>query len=655
MCGIAGYISGRDAINTPQETAERMAFQLQHRGPDGAAYYSDSRALLVHTRLSIIDLSTGQQPIHNEDKTIWLTFNGEIFNYIELRDTLLSFGHRFYTKTDTEVIIHLYEQYGLEFVEHLNGQFSFCLWDTNKQQAVLVRDRVGIAPLFYSLTESGLWFGSEVKAILAGTQRSQEMNANALDQLLSFWAPVSPQSIFENIQEISPGEMAIYSNGELKKRTYWDLSFPAAGEYDSVSEQDAFTTVHDLLLDATKIRLRADVPVAAYLSGGLDSSAITSLIHNYSDAPLRTFSLTFDDADLDEQEHQKIMVDHLSTDHRSVRCSNRAVADNFASSIWHTEAPITRTAPVPMGLLSGLVRENNIKVVLTGEGADEVFGGYDIFKETKLRQFWSRNPSSEWRPLLVKRLYPYLQLSQGNTNKYLSNFFGAGVDNPSDPLFSHQTRIGTTSKVKNFLGEGFSHKINVDADSHLVKTLPKDFNTWSYFTKAQYLEIKTLMGGYLLNSQGDRMLMKNSVEGRFPFLDHRVIEYANTLHPKLKMKVLNEKYVLKQAMRQYLPSSTVKRYKQPYRAPMIPSFFNEGGSELVNYLLSDSKINEYAYFDSKRVGLLVKKIKAGRAVGNKDNMALVSILSTQCWHQQFIEDFSAHFNVDNRIPLQRMR
>lgn len=654
MCGIAGYVSKRDAITEPLETAERMAFQLQHRGPDGAAFYSDHLALLVHTRLSIIDLSSGQQPIHNEDKSIWLTFNGEIFNYIELRKSLVSLGHRFYTKTDTEVIVHLYEQYGLDFVDHLNGQFSFCLWDGKQQQAVLARDRIGIVPLFYSLTDSGLWFGSEVKAILAGTQQSQEMNPNALDQLLNFWAPVSPQSIFNNIQEVSPGVIAVYKHGELKKKTYWDLDFPALGEYEAIPEQQAIDEVHDLLLDATQIRLRADVPVAAYLSGGLDSSVITSLIHNHSDTKLKTFSLTFEDAALNEQEHQQVMVDHLSTDHKSIRCSNRAVADNFAESIWHTEAPITRTAPVPMGLLSGLVRENNIKVVLTGEGADEVFGGYDIFKEAKLRNFWSRNPASQWRPLLVKRLYPYLQLAQGNTNKYLTNFFGAGVENPSDPLFSHQTRINTTSKVKTFLNRGFSEKINVDANSHLVSSLPKNFHTWSYFAKAQYLEFKTLMGGYLLNSQGDRMLMKNSVEGRFPFLDHRVIEYANRLHPKLKMKVLNEKYILKRAMERYLPSSIVKRYKQPYRAPMIPSFFSGEGSELVDYLLSAEKIDNYAYFDSKRVGLLVKKIKAGRAVGNKDNMALVSILSTQCWHQQFIENFTSHFGLKARLPLLRV-
>lgn len=644
MCGIAGIISNQTLNVDVEQTAMSMAQSITHRGPDGAGYYSDSKALLVHTRLSIIDLASGDQPIHNQDKTVWVVFNGEIYNFIELREDLIEKGYHFYTKSDTEVIVHLYQEYGDEFVQFLNGQFAICLWDTKNQRALLIRDRVGIAPLYYAQENDSLLFASEVKAILTAREEKPKLNLSALDQLLTFWAPVSPNTVFEGVYEISPGQMAVFENGKLVKSKYWDLNFPPKSGFEPVNEKESCEKVHDLLIDATKLRLRSDVPVAAYLSGGLDSSILVSCINNFTDTQLTTFSLTFADKGMDESSYQQQMVDQLKTAHKSVACADEDVSKNFLDSIWHIESPIIRTAPIPMGILSGLVKENDYKVVLTGEGADEIFGGYDLFKETKLRAFWAKNPDSSWRPALINRLYPYLNLSQGKANTFLQNFFGGGVDKPNYPLFSHMPRWFATSKIKQFYSAETNERLAENAEEELISTLPSNFEEWDLFNKAQYLEVKTLMSGYLLNSQGDRMLMKNSVEGRFPFLDHRVIEHANTLDPRLKMKVLNEKYILKQSMGKYLPNDIVNRYKQPYRAPNIPSFFGEHENEYVDELLAQDTVDRYGYFDGKKVSMLVKKIRAGRSIGQKDNMALVSILSTQAWHRMFIENFDRELN-----------
>ena len=288
---------------------------------------------------------------------------------------------------------------------------------------------------------------------------------------------------------------------------------------------------------------------------------------------MRTFSIGFEDADYDESKYQQQMIDHLGADHSRISCGNSDIAQAFAQAIWHTEAPVLRTAPVPMMLLSGLVRSQGYKVVLTGEGSDEVLGGYDIFKEAKIRHFWAKNPNSAFRPRLLKRLYPYLDLSQAQAQVYLQNFFGAALDQPNVPHFSHIPRWVSTAKCKEFFSEPLKAQLRDNAMEAMRQSFPPALDRWHPFHRAQYIEVKSLMAGYLLCSQGDRMLMANSVEGRFPFLDHRVIEYANAVHPKLKMKVLNEKYLLKRAMGRYLPEDIVKRFKQPYRAPSIPAFF----------------------------------------------------------------------------------
>lgn len=636
MCGLAGVVcAGGVGPDLPQRL-NKMIATLHHRGPDSTGFYHGDRAGLAHARLSIIDLEGGAQPVHNRDGSVQVVFNGEIFNYIELRQELVAQGHRFYTHSDTEVIVQLYERYGDQFVHHLNGQFAIALWDENKGKLILCRDRVGIAPLYYSEANGKLIFGSEIKSLLPELGHKPAINLNALDQLMTFWAPLSPNTLFQGIYEIPPGYMATYDLNGFKLTRYWDWQFPTHRDYQGGSDTELAEQLHELLIDATRIRLRSDVPVGAYLSGGLDSSVLVALIHHHSNARLRTFSIGFDSKSHDESDYQRLMIDQVGAEHSAVTCSEQDIAENFYNTIWHTEAPILRTAPVPMRLLSGLVRSQNYKVVLTGEGSDEVLGGYDIFKEAKIRQFWARKPDSSFRPALLKKLYPYLDISPGRAQQYLKSFFGSDLDQPDLPYFSHTPRWTTTAKCKDFFSASVKSALSANPIELLEQSLPRDITQWHAFNRAQYIEAKTLMAGYLLNSQGDRMLMSNSVEGRFPFLDHRVIEFANKLPPKFKMKALNEKYLLKKSMAKYLPDEIVARHKQPYRAPDIPAFFTEQTPPYVEELLSESAIRANDLFDAKRVSLLLKKIRLGRAIGYKDNMALVGILSTQVWHKQFL-------------------
>ncbi len=639
MCGLAGFCP----VNNPQADAEllrRMVARLEHRGPDEAGFHVDEHVALGHARLSIIDVGGGRQPIANEDGRIRVVFNGEIFNYVELREELRAAGHVFATASDTEVIVHAYEQWGDDFPNRLNGQFAIALWDDERQRLLLVRDRPGIHPLFYTERDGRLMFASEIKGLLPAFDRAPALDVTALDQIMTFWAPVGDRTVFEGVRSLPPGEMLIRENGKTTRRTWWQWDFAEPGDYLTGSEVDLAAELRHRLTEATRIRLRADVPVGAYLSGGLDSSVLTALMHGLG-ADLRTFSIGFEEKQFDEGDYQRMMIDHLGARHSFLHTGNADVGEAFPRAIWHGEQPVVRTAPVPMMLLSGLVRENGYKVVLTGEGSDEVLGGYDIFKEGKIRQFWARQPDSAGRPLLLKRLYPYLDLSRGQA--YLKAFFGAGLDQADKPWFAHIPRMTTTAHAKNFLAEGVRAKLAEEAVEALANTLPEAIGRWDPFNRAQYVEARTLMAGYLLSSQGDRMLMANSVEGRFPFLDHEVIEFANRLPPKLKMKVLNEKYLLKQAMRDALPAPIVDRYKQPYRAPDIPAFFGERTPDYVEAMFDETTLRDYGYFDHARARRLFEKARRGRATGYKDNMAFVAMLSTQLWHHHFVERFAEHF------------
>lgn len=642
MCGIVGIVN---LIGSPidQGLLRNMLDMLQHRGPDAIGTYTDKQVGLAHARLSIIDLAGGHQPMHNEDKSVWITFNGEIFNYKELRQDLIRKGHAFATQSDTEVIVHLYEEEGEECVRYLNGQWAFAIWDANRQRLFLSRDRLGVRPLFYTIAGQTLLFASEIKSILAHPAVTRAIDLQALDQLFTFWVTLQPKTIFKDILELPPGHSLTVEHGKTFVQPYWQLNYPSC--VVPMDEQDCADRLLELLADAVKLRLRSDVPVGAYLSGGLDSTVITALIKRFSDTPLKTFSVTFEDPEFDESAFQKTAINFLKTDHAEIHCSYQDIGRAFPQVIWHTEKPLLRTAPTPLYLLSRLVRDHGYKVVLTGEGSDEMLGGYDVFKEAKIRRFWGAFPESKIRPLLLKRLYPYLQNLQSQSPAYLKAFFHVRQDDLSSPLFSHLPRWELTSKTKMFFSEAVKSELKGDdVYTDLKGLLPSDYFKWDGFSQSQYLEAMFLLPGYILSSQGDRMAMAHSVEGRFPFLDHRVVEFASRIPPRLKMKVLNEKYILKRAVGDLVPLSIKKRAKQPYRAPEAKSFF--GGDtgvarhEYVDELLSANRIQKDGIFNPDSVQNLVGKAQKGQAIGIRDNMALVGILSTQLVIDQFINNFS---------------
>jgi asparagine synthase (glutamine-hydrolysing) len=450
MCGIAGLFN-LDGAPVAPESLRGMIRMLAHRGPDDTGFHAENGVGLAHARLSIIDLAGGHQPMSNEDSSLWITFNGEVFNYLELREDLLRKGHRFATRSDTEVILHLYEEKGEDCVHYLNGQWAFAIWDNQRRRLFLSRDRLGVRPLFYTQANKTFIFGSEIKSIFANPAVAREIDVNGLDELFTYWCTIPPTTPFRNIHELPPGHSMTVDADGLAVRPYWDHQFekPSA-PIDPSQERTYADELLDLLVDATQIRLRSDVPVGAYLSGGLDSTVTTALVKKFTNAKLRTFSISFDDAEFDESSFQNEAVRFLDTEHQDVRCTKNQIAEVFPDVVWHTEKPVLRTAPAPLYLLSRLVRKSGYKVVVTGEGSDEMLGGYDIFKETKIRRFWESQPESKMRPLLLRRLYPYLQNIQSQPDAYRKAFFHINVDRNMQPFFSHIPRWHLTSKLKTF-------------------------------------------------------------------------------------------------------------------------------------------------------------------------------------------------------------
>jgi asparagine synthase (glutamine-hydrolysing) len=643
MCGLVG-ICYDDRRTTPDPTLlPRMVAALRHRGPDGEGYFTDLGVGLGHARLSIIDITGGAQPIHSEDKSVWIVYNGEVFNYPELRRELMLRGHRFYTATDTEVLVHLYQEHGTRFVERLNGQFAFAIWDRVRHRLMLARDHAGILPLYWSrfggssTSGPGIVFASEAKALFASGMVRADADPDGIEELWTFWAPLAPRTAFRGVNQLRPGEVLVFDGGKTSCRRYWQWSFPADGEHRRTPVGELKHELLDLLGDATRLRLRADVPVGAYLSGGLDSSSLVALLSREIASSLHSFSLGFDASHLDESSHQRIVATHLNTQHHHLQCSTEDIAESFGVAIRHAECPVLRSALAPMRLLSGSVRAAGMKVVLTGEGADEVLGGYDVFKEAKVRQFWSRYPASRIRPLLLGRLYPYLKLARAHGDAYLREFFGQGIAESGDPLFSHRPRWSLTAQCKMFWSRDFSERVTINAQRQLESTLPADFGRWHPFNRAEYLESTTLLSGYLLSTQGDRMLMSNSVEGRFPYLDPRLLSFARMLHPNIKMRVLREKYLLRQAMESLIPASIVARQKQPYRAPDAATFLADSAPEYVNELTSPEALKRYGYFDAPKVTRLIASLRRSENQGTRNNMSFMGILSTQLWHREFIE------------------
>lgn len=632
MCGIAGIVVRRGPA-TSLGALRRMLVSLHHRGPDASGLYRDSLCGLAHTRLSIIDAEGGVQPMAKGE--LVLVFNGEVFNYVELREELRALGSEFSTRSDTEVVLEAYRVWGDDAFARFNGQFAIAIWHSLTRTLTLARDRLGVRPLYVTTHRDRIVFASEVKAIFAADPEIERtLDPRGLAETFTFWTPVAPRTVFAGIEELRPAHVRTYTPAGVREHCFWRPRFVESNRSLAVATEE----LHDALARATRLRLvRADVPVGCFISGGIDSSVIAALAHREHGDGLRTFSLRFTDAEYDEGAYQRLVTDQLRAKHDEVVVTRAQIAEVFPEVIRHTERPILRTAPAPMLLLARRVRDAGLKVVLTGEGADEMLAGYDLFREARVRRFWAREPASTQRPRLLERLYPYLARSPAAARAMAREFFGRDLDRAHAPEFAHGPRWRSTSALQRLFSDDIRTRLaGFDPIGELVASLPRDIASWDPLARDQYIEIRTLLSGYLLSAQSDRVAMASSVEGRFPFLDINVVELACALPADHKLRVLDEKHVLKRVAANLVPPAIVKRPKQPYRAPDALAFCE--GAPWIDEVLSPAALAACGVFDPGAVARLWAKCRAAPGqLSNTDNMALTGVLSTQLVHRELVQ------------------
>ena len=644
MCGVAGIVGGRGPVD--EQRLRRMARALRHRGPDGYGLALEPGAGLVSARLAIVDLPGGWQPLDPGPGGELLVFNGEIYNHVELREELQADGERFSTTCDTEVLAKLLLRDGLDCLERLNGQFAFAWWEPERRRLMLVRDRFGVRPLHYSLLDDGtLVFGSEAKALFASGLVRAEPDLEGLDDVFTTWGPRPPRTAFAGVRQLAPGALLCWEDGRIAgERRWWKPTLSSAGKPAG--------DLAELLRDSVRLRLRADVPVGAYLSGGLDSSLLAALAQERTGGSLRTFSVTFKDARYDERSEQLRVAEALGTSHHVVEVGSPEIAGAFPEAVRHAETPLVRTAPVPLMLLAQEVRSHGITVVVTGEGADELFWGYDLMKEVALRELHAQDPERALQ--LVDQLYPYLGPSVARRGPAWRRFVLEGRAS-DDPVASHLTRAEATATTRALYSADTRERLGGgDSLARLRGDMPTSFGELTPLERAAWLEVVTLLEPYLLAAQGDRVAMAHGVEGRFPFLDHRVYEHAVALPPERKLHGIDDKVALREMAAELLPDGIADRPKQPYRAPEVAPFFDDGAPEWVEELLAPGALADTGIWDSQRVEGLLRRCRSGRAAGPREGMALVGILSTQIWHREFCGEGAGGYPPETREPRVRL-
>jgi asparagine synthase (glutamine-hydrolysing) len=646
MCGLAGIVHPEAGRPVAEERLLRMARALRHRGPDGYGIAHDPGVGLVSARLAIFDLPGGWQPIEAGPGGSLIVYNGEVYNHPELRAELEGRGDTFHTTCDTEAVLRLLERDGLAALHRLNGQFAFAWWQPRQRRLVLVRDRFGVRPLYWArLADGTIVFGSEAKALFASGLVAAEPDPAGIDEVFTLWGARPPVTPFKGVRQLPPGGLLVWERGRVvEERTWWE---PAP--WDVPEGQD---DIEDLLRDAVRLRLRADVPVGAYLSGGLDSSLIAALAQERTGGRLRTFSIAFVDPRYDERAYQEQVARALQTSHHVVEAGPADIAEALPEVVRHAETPLVRTAPVPLYLLAREVRKQGITVVATGEGADELFWGYDLFKEVALRELHRHDPERALE--LLSRLYPYLGPTGGRRGPAFERFI-LGTGAAGDPLASHLTRVEATATVKAFYRAEFADRLTEGAALERLRDgLPAAFSELGPLERASWLEVATLLEPYLLAAQGDRVAMAHGVEGRYPFLDHRVFALASRLAPERKLDEVRDKVVLRELAERLLPAEIASRAKQPYRAPEVEPFFAPGAPEWVEELLAPDALDDTGVFDAPRVAGLLRRCRAGRATGVREGMALVGILSTQLWHRAFFDGTQDAYPAETAEPRIRM-
>lgn len=632
MCGVFGVL-GKNNKNKKDVVLNALS-RLNHRGPDAWGVYVNNTLGLGQTRLSIIDIEDGHQPMDSDIGVI--SFNGEIYNYIELRQELIAQGYTFKTNSDTEVILKLYESIGTRCFEKLNGEFAILIWDKSKEQLIVGRDRYGIRPLYTLTHANNVYFSSEMKAFdtLSGYQR--RFNIQNLFEHGLFWNTLGTDSVYKDIYTIESGTFEVFNvNGRLTKERYYQVGETFEVNAPVESFEDAKLAFKTLLNDSVALRLRSEVPVGTYLSGGIDSTIISKLVKNQTQHTFKTFSVAFQDKNLDESQFQKLASNQVNSVHHEVKISNQDVDNNLLKAIYHTERPIFRTAPVPLHLLSSNVRNSDTKVVLTGEGADEILFGYDTFKELKILEAWKSTNGDSAAIESLKELYPHLShYADERQFAFIKMYYEGFLNDFNNEFNGLNIRLANNKIIEKYFNKDLGLKFDKSALSEKLKAnLPENYVSWSLLQKNSFLEIKTLLQGYLLSSQGDRMAMSHSIEGRFPFLDHRVVEMAFSLPDEYKLNRFDQKHILKHAFENEIPKEITNRPKRPYMAPDLIAFINSDGqlSDLASTMLSEQCIEEYGLFDKKMVKRFLNKFKNGvpENTGYRDNMIFMFILTSQ--------------------------
>ena len=587
MCGIAGIFQRRGGPTVDERLLQAMCRPLEPRGPDAYGQFLEPNLALGIRRLAIIDLETGDQPFFNEDRSVVSVCNGEIFNYRELRAGLEAKGHRFRSRCDVEVLPHLYEQYGINFVSELNGQFAFALFDRAEQRLFLARDHVGIAPLFYTQVGESLVFASEVKALLEHPGVPRSVHLTGLDQILCFPGIVSPHTAFENIHALKPGHHLCIESDRTQHVRYWDMAYPKGdGEGNPTPEKNYIERLEEALSRSVKLRLQADVPVGFYLSGGLDSSLIGALIKKCSNEPRHSFSIGFTETSIDERRHQRLMAEQLGSLHHEILFDWQHISDRLEEAVYRAETPLKETYNTCSLALSSAVRDQNIKVVLTGEGADELFAGYVGYRFDKKR--------SERQEELLPSPEKYLE------DQIREHLWGT-------PDFFYEKEQHAFRDVRRALYSEAALERFQDFDALDSEPVDKTLLKGRHPVHLRsYLDFKLRLSDHLLADHGDRVAYANSVEARYPLLDLDVLELAKEIPPNLKLNGWVEKYILKRIGEQHLPATITEREKFSFVAPGSP-FLIQQSIPWVQDLLSFERIQRQGYFNPNAVERLKKR------------------------------------------------
>lgn len=634
MCGIAGLFSPSSFSDSNQtiQHARAMLDLIGHRGPDEAGLLATPECLLGNVRLSIIDLNGGQQPLSDASGRFWIAYNGELYNYIEIRQALADQGVAFATQSDTEVVLQAYIHHGPDVLAEFNGAFAFAIYDRLERKLFLGRDRYGKRPLFYAFHKGQFLFASEMKAFLALPDFQFTPDLDQLRSVLAVWTPLPHQTGFENIQQLNNGcWLKISYDAPQPEMAHYVPPAPKGGHFAG-NVDDAREAVRHALTESVRLRLRSDVEVGVYLSGGLDSSIISLLTTQLSNHQVRTFSVTFEDAQFDESDSQQQVSRHLGTVHHALPITSRDIVDHFPQAVYHAEMPVFRTAFVPMFLLSGMVQSEQIKVILSGEGADEAFLGYNLFKDTLLRSSWQQFSPAE-RKAKLANFYPYLAHFGGDNVNYLMGLYQQFQEESLPGLFSHEIRF-QNGRFANRLFSGSGQPFAAILED--VAQTP-GYSDLSVIEKAQWLEFHTLLAGYLLSTQGERMGLAHAVENRCPFLDPNVVRLAMSLNLRFD-DGYDEKHLLKSTFAAQLPAEITARHKHPYRAPDSAAFVAYK-PDYLDLLLSENHLRELPYLNAKFIQKLTHKIftQPPAAISTKENQTFIFLLSLLFRHHYFTQ------------------